>query len=239
MTLILALLIAVAAVVWYAWPRPPAVPAEPGAMRNDLRATLSRVTGYAGRLRLPFRKHREMAGQLSQWLQAAGLPKRLTLYKRLPEDAAEFGDWVAALSPAGMDGLAQSLADQCRALGFELTWLTDERIPRELRRSLEDAVTLCTLATWNARHARPLAAYVAWQQAPVRPENRALAGNLYTRLVEAGLVTPPAAMLLAPEKQRHGLIARAIRDAAAEHPTAFLAALQATVDPPVLPEDSQ
>jgi hypothetical protein len=228
MTLLLAFLVIAVAIAWFAWPRRAAARPEPAAPAGGLRAALSRVTGYAGRLRLPFRRKRELAGQLSEWLQGAGLPKRLTLYKRLPEDAAEFGEWLAALSPAGLDDLAETLANQCRALGFELTWLTEERIPRELRRSLEDAVTLSILATWNARHAQPLAAYVAWQQAPERAENRDFAANLFTRLVEAGLVTPPPAMLVAPEKQRRKMMARAIRDAAAEHQAAFVTALQAT-----------
>jgi hypothetical protein len=236
MTLILVLVVAIPVVVWLAWPRR-ARPIEAQAPEaGGPRGALGRVTNLAGRLAWPVRTGRDLTGQLSRGIDEAGLSKRLMLYKRLPEDAAEFSDWVANLSPADRSDLTQTLVEQCHALGFELAWLTDERIPRDLRRSLEDTVALCSLATWNARHTRPLAAYLAWDQAPERPENRAFAGALYTRLVQAGLITPPADMLLAPEKQRRAAVARAITDTASEHPTPFLAELQAVVDQPPQPD---
>ena len=237
MALLLIVPIIILIVGWFAWPRrasrvvveaPAAARAtirnlRPEGVRDYCSTLFAPVTGYARRLRLPFRKDPDLAGQMGQWVKEASLSKRLGVYKRLPEDAAELTDWVGALSRDELADFARALSGQCRVLGFELAWLMDPDIPRDLRRSLEDPVILCCLATWRARDTRPLASFLAWQTAPDRPENRAFAHGLYTRLVEAGMVTPPAAMILAPDNERRALVTEAIRSAAAEHPSAFLA----------------
>ena len=225
MTLILVVAITIAAVVWLFWPRRAAgADTRPGFLKRA-------VSGLQ-RLRPPFLRRRDLTAGVGQWLQEADLARRLPLFKRLPQDAADLSDWVATLSARERERLVRRLSDQCRALGFELAWLVDERIPREWRRSLEDTVALCALAAWNARRAQPLAAYLAWGRAPQRRDQRAFAATLYARLVEAGLVTPQPTWLLAPERERRQLIARAIRDAAAADPAAFLAALQAAAGTP-------
>jgi hypothetical protein len=229
MTLILVVVITVVAVVWWVWPRRVAVVAAEADARPGV---LKRAASWVGRLRPPWPRRAVLTTAMGEWLHDADLARRLPLYKRLPQDAADLTAWLATLSAGERDQLVRRLSDQCRALGLELAWLTDARIPREWRRSLEDTVVLCALAAWNARRAQPLAAYIAWQRAPQRRANRAFAATLYARLVEAGLVTPQPTWLLAPEKERRQLIARAIRDAAAADPAAFLAALQAAAGTP-------
>jgi hypothetical protein len=223
MILVLALL-AVILVVWWLsrmhWPfkahKTPVAdprPEVPGA--HDMK------TAWFGRLRLPFRKERNLAAWFSRWVVEANLTKRIAVYKRLPEDAAEFSAWVSSLSSKELTHFVNDLSGLCHALGFDLAWLADAKLPADLKRGLEEAVILCSLTAWKAREVEPLAAFVAWQKAPHKAENRAFAGALYARLVNAGLTTTPATLVLAPDKERQKAVTRAIESAAVEHHGAF------------------
>ena len=222
MLLIIAVLLIIVAAVWYL---------KPGWLSKESRdratsavtASTARPRGWLGKIRLPFQKDNELATQFKQWVDQAELSKQTKFYKELPSDAAEFTAWLEDLSEDKLTEFVEELSAFCRAQGFKLAWLMDPNTPDNMKGAVEDAVLLHSLAAWRARDIQPLLAYKAWQAAPNKPENQAFGQRLYGKLVEAGLATAPADLMLASAKERQAYVAQAINAAAAEHQDTFLA----------------
>ncbi len=201
--------------VWYYWPE--------GQTEKVQTAAKAEAKKWTGKLRLPFQKDKTLPAQFRRWVSEANLVKQTSVYKKLPEDAAEFTFWIEGLSDKELAEFTKEQAALCQGLGYELTWLLDPKIPAALKSGLEEAVVLSSLTAWKARNLQPLAAYIRWQAAPEKAENREFTRKLYARLAEAGLTQPASGMLMAPEKEQQAYVAKAIETVAAENQAAFLA----------------
>lgn len=199
-------------------------------VRRNAGGMVAQARGRLSAFGSPFQKDRELPGHFRQWVAHAALAKRTALYKGLPADAAAFTDWVDTLTDRELAQFVGELAAACRTMGFEPDWLADSKIGGALRQAAEEAVGLYGLAAWKARDTLPLATYKAWQAAPHKKENRAFAQRLYVKLVDAGLASVPAGLLLATERERRSHVAQAIETAAAQHSAAMTALLKETVD---------
>jgi hypothetical protein len=184
------------------------------------------LSGVEGKVRLPFRRGKDLATQFKEWVGQAELAKRTAVYKALPADAAGFTAWLQGLADEDLGGFVKELAAFCKGLGFELAWLVDPKVEGAMKQAVEEAVGLYCLAAWKGRDVRPFVAYRAWQSAPGKKENQAFAQRLYSKLVGAGLATSTPDLLLAPEKERQAYVAEAIEAAAAQDPKAFVGLLR-------------
>jgi len=188
--------------------------------------TVARTGERLGKVRLPFRRRKDLATQFKEWVGQAELAKRTAVYKALPADAAGFTAWLQGLPDEDLGGFVKELAAFCKGLGFELAWLVDPKVEGAMKQAVEEAVGLYCLAAWKGRDVRPFVAYRAWQSAPGKKENQAFAQRLYSRLVEAGLATSTPDLMLAAEKERQAYVAEAIEAAAAQEPKAFVGLLR-------------
>ena len=234
MMLILAVLLITLVAIWYfepKWASEESRDKATTAISTNSKDAYTKSKGWLGQFRLPFQKNKDtVTEQFKQWLHQSDVAKRSALYKRLPEDAAEFAAWIDTLSDEELNDFVSDLSSVCHTHGFELDWLVDPQTPDNLKRAIEDAVILHGLAAWKARDIQPLLAYKAWQAAPNKAENRAFAQKLYGKLAEAGLVAPPSHLILATDKERQEHVAATINKAAAEKETTFMALVQETVN---------
>ncbi|MCB0209099.1 MAG: hypothetical protein KDJ52_07210 [Anaerolineae bacterium] len=234
MMLILAVLLVTLVAIWYfepKWASEESLDKTTTAITTNTKEAYTKSKGWFGQFKLPFQKDKNTATeQFVQWLHQSDVAKRSALYKRLPEDAAEFAAWIDSLADDELNAFVSDLASVCRTHSFELGWLVDPQTPDNLKRAIEDAVILHGLAAWKARDIQPLLAYKAWQAAPNKAENRAFAQKLYGKLAEAGLVTPPSTLILATDKERQEHVAATIEKAAAEKEATFMALVQETVN---------
>lgn len=233
MMLILAVLLIIFVAIWYLepdWASEEARDKAVTSLTTRSQDAYAKSKSWLGQWRLPFQKGPSpAAAQFKQWLAQSDLAKRSSLYKQLPVDAAEFAAWVEGLTDEQLHKFVADLSAVCQLHHFELAWLVDPKTPDNLKHAVEDAVVLHALAAWKARDIQPLLAYKAWQAAPHKAENRAFAQKLYGKLAEAGLVTPPAELVLATEKERQAHVVTAIETAASEKEATFLALVQEVV----------
>ena len=145
------------------------------------------------------------------------------------------------LSDEAASQLSDELAAFCQSQHLELAWLFDEKTEVELRTGLEELVILYSQAVFKGRSAQPLAALQRWQAAPLQPENRNFARQLYTRLVSAGLVSVPGDLLLASDQERTNHVTQAIQSMMVENRAAVLGLLGEIVveEEPVQAEPSK
>lgn len=244
MMIIVAVLVIVAAVRWL-WKRGRLSRASGEKAATQVTQTTIKVTetaketaaksrGRLGKVRLPFRRRKDLATQFKEWVDEAALDKRTAVYKGLPKDATGFTDWLQALSDQDLAGFVQELSAFCKGLDFELAWLVDPERGGELKQAVEEAVGMYCLAAWKGREVRPFVTYRAWQSAPEKEENQAFAQQLYSKLVETQLATWTPDLLLASEKERQAYVAEAIEAAEAQDPKAFIGLLREVALSPCL-----
>ena len=233
MMLIIAILLIIFVAIWYLepeWASEESRDKATTAITTNTKDAYTKSKGWLGQLRLPFQKDKSpVAAQFKQWLGQSDLAKRSQLYKQLPADAAEFAAWIDSLSDEALNKFVADLSNVCQTQHFELAWLLDPKTPDNLKQAVEEAVILHGLAAWKAHNIQPLLAYKSWQAAPNKPENRAFAQKLYNKLAEAGLVTTPADLVLATDKERQAHVATTIDTAATEKEATFLALVQEVV----------
>ncbi|MBI4785608.1 MAG: hypothetical protein HY782_00975 [Chloroflexi bacterium] len=176
--------------------------------------------------RFPLRRRPELAGRFKEWLSQAELERRTTVYKSLPADAAEFTAWLQGLGDKDLGDFTQELGGFCQSQGFDLAWLVDAQVPGEIKRLVEETVGLYCLAAWKSHGLSPYATYRAWRSDPGNDKHLAFAQRLYSRLVAAGLVTPPPDLLYAPEQERQAYVAKAMEAAAAQDLRTFVSLLK-------------
>jgi len=236
MMIIVAVLVIVAGVLWLwkpAWlskaSREKAatqVTQTTSKVTETTKETVAKTRGRLGRVRVPFRRRKDLATQFKEWVGQAELAKRTTVYKGLPKDAAGFTDWLQGLSDQDLGGFVQEVSAFCKGLDFELAWLVDPEVGGEMKQTIEEAVGVYCLAAWKGREVRPFVTYRAWQSAPGKKENQAFAQRLYSKLVDAGLATSTPDLLLASEKERQAYVTEAIKAAEAQDPKSFVGLLR-------------
>jgi hypothetical protein len=109
---------------------------------------------YQGlRGRFKFRKDtRELARQFRQWVAETPASRRAELFSNLPTSADGFSQWLNALPEDKLEEFTQQVARFCATLKFDIAWLNDPQVSREpeLKKAVEDAVLLYSIASWRA-----------------------------------------------------------------------------------------
>jgi hypothetical protein len=166
---------------------------------------------------------RSAAGKkLKAWAGEVDLAKEAALFAGLPEETTGLTTWLQSLSDTEAAQLAAELDQFCHTLNLELAWLYDPA-EAEMKAAMKQVVALYGLSLWKARQLQTLAAFQAWQLAPEKREHRVMTEKLYLKLSEAGLVTAPANLLLASDKERQAHVVKAIQAAATQDRAAVLA----------------
>jgi hypothetical protein len=158
----------------------------------------------------------------------------MTWVAALPGADEAHRTWLAGLTTLEIETLMQQtsafLSDM---LEVDLAWLLDGQIDADpgLKAQVEQAVLNYCRAYRHAIQARDevaaVVAFQAWQKNPQKHSQ--LGRQLLTRLVEAELVTLPADIYLASEKEIRHYADQAIREAAEKDGPAFHAILKDVV----------
>ena len=176
-----------------------------------------------------------LSKQFKQWVAESALAKRDELYETLPASADGFAIWLNEVKDQELEQFTRGVAQFCASLNLDIAWLTDPEVGRDqaLKKAVEDAVLLYSLATWRSSNVRQevqsFLAYRAWLANPNR--HKAYGQQLHQVLIQQGLVTVPPDLYLAPEQERLEQAASAIRRVADENPAAFNAALRQLAEP--------
>lgn len=173
-------------------------------------------------------RQRPVAEALRAWARDAALHEREALYTQLPAEATQFIAWLNRLDEADLLSFSQQVTDFCAEIGLPLTWLVDGTLADDpdLQITAENALTLYSLACWQAKEAEAhIAAFTtfrAWQINPMSSHNLPLSGRLFDRLVHHHLAqAPPPSLILQGEKERQAYVAKAIQTAASTDRTTF------------------
>lgn len=137
------------------------------------------------------------------------------------EGLDDFRNWIASLSFAEADSLAQELSVFCWKQGFNILWLLEDNVNSEMQAAFLTMIIHYSLAVRERTKSRPTAFLGAWLTAPLSRNNREFGNLLYIQLVEAGLISIPANLLLAPEKQRLAHQVSAIKNLLEKDPKAL------------------
>lgn len=182
---------------------------------------------YLGiRGRFKFRNDtRELARQFKQWVTDTPASRRTEQINGLPASADGFARWLSTLSDKDLEAFTQRVAHFCAGLKFDLAWLNSAEVSREpeLKKAVEDAVLMYSLAAWRAHtveaDVKAFLAYQAWLANPGRHKQFGL--QLHRVLVQRGLLSIPADLYLATEKERQAQARAAIIAVAEANHAAF------------------
>jgi hypothetical protein len=147
---------------------------------------------------------------------------------------SELQTWVSTLSDEALKSLTKQLAMHCQSLGMELDWLLGKQL--HISPSLQESMPELIVAYLTSRHKAAQVqdeaqVFKSYQEFDKKPENhREFARQLYTKLVEDGLVTMSASDLLQEDRQkRQEYMVSTIRQTANSDPVAFNHALKAVM----------
>lgn len=129
--------------------------------------------------------------------------------------------WLKDMDESEMKAFLQFISIQCNRQGLKIDWMWDEKLPVDLRKSVEESFVLLSLSSWKAQTAQALAHYDQWKAAPRARKNRRYMHTLYLHLVDKKLVQHSPELLLASEKVKQAQITQAILKAAEENPVEF------------------
>jgi hypothetical protein len=136
----------------------------------------------------------------------------------------ELRNWVNSLSKEQVRALTEQLAGFCRSLGFELNWLTEQRLNGTpgLERSAREIVERYCAACWQATvvqgDLQQFKKLLDLVEQPFSREHKAITLKLYAELVRREVVPTMAPELaVAPEQERQEHIARSLKDIAGKN----------------------
>jgi hypothetical protein len=182
---------------------------------------------------------REWGKQFKQWVADAASPKRAALSNTLPAQMENFAARSSELTAAELEQFTAQVARYCAAVNFDLGWLNNAQVSREpeLKQAVEDAVLLSALSAWRAdrvqQDVRVFLTYHAWRAKP--NQHKGFGQELHQVMIERGLVTIPAELYLAPEKERLAQARTAICQVADKNPAAFRSVLRQLAGVPESP----
>lgn len=243
--LISLMLIIFALLAWLIF-KPEWMPAPP---ENEI---TEKVTYQAGRFKEksdgwikqipPFWKKKASLGvQLKAWAQNEDLVNAAGFSPAQAEMLGGFRAWIMAISDAEADVISGELAVFCAKQDVDLRWVLDDNGKGDMQAALSALVLFYGMAVRERDAARPAAALRAWQDAPLSKQNRAFGSRLYVLLVGANLISIPANLLMAPEKERLAHLVESIRAAIAKDRNVLLpyAAQALEISPVRAPEQAK
>lgn len=144
--------------------------------------------------------------------------------------------WLFALSEEEFNTMSEQVATYCKSLGMELDWLLHASHQLHINQPLQDTMPEVVIAYLISRHkaaqvqdeAQIFKAYQAFNENPASHAD--LARELFSKLVDNGLVTMSSSDLLDddPQKRQEYMIST-IRQTAKNDPIGFNKALKAVV----------
>ncbi len=183
-----------------------------------------------------------LAEQFKEWVHA--LPAKTWQELNVPNEA-EFKLWLNGLASDDLHTLTQQVQTFCRSLNFDAAWLFDPSLMSDpqLQQSLGRTVLLYGVAYWQGLQAQDgLQTFITfreWVHNPLAAEHLALTQQVFTRLVEAGLVPEPtSALVLFSEEERHNYVQQALHQAAEKDMTALVQCFKETREQETPPSDA-
>lgn len=144
---------------------------------------------------------------------------------------ADLRRWIAGLSKEQIQALTEHLTAFCSNLGFDLDWLTSQRLASspELEPTAATIIEHYCMACFQAttvqsdfQHFRQALDLI---EQPFSREHKPITQKLYTELVRRNVVPPMSAEhMLANEQERQAEIARVLKETARSNWAAFMAA---------------
>lgn len=212
------LLIVIVALLAWVIVKPTWMPAPPkNAVTDQVARRADQVgqtsAGWFARVQARWKKPASLGAQLKSWATGESIPASAGFTLSQSADLAQFRAWVITLSDAEADLLARELDDFCQKQGVNIRWLLDDQGNGDMQSMLAALVLFYGLAVRERVNALPAAALREWEQSPLSRRNRLFGTHLFTCLFEAELVSIPAHLLFAPEKERLVHMISAIKSA--------------------------
>jgi hypothetical protein len=209
------LLIVLALLAWLII-KPEWVPAPPNneiteKMNYQVGKIKEKSDGWFIKIKPFWKKKVSLGAQLKAWALNEDLVSAASLTAAQAEMLDGFKAWITTISDAEADVIARELAAFCAKQAVELRWLLDDNGRGDMQSALSVLVLFYGMAVRERAAARPAAALRAWEDAPFAKQNRAFGNRLYIQLVNANLISIPANLLLAPEKERLAHMVDSIR----------------------------
>jgi hypothetical protein len=166
---------------------------------------------WAEKVKAQYVKKAGLGESLNAWLAQDGLAEKTGLTKTQARDLADFQLWFENLCSRESDEVAVELGEFCARQGVDLRWLLQDGGKPEMQAALAGLVLYYGMAVRERFAVRPNAALRAWQDNPKTRDSRAFGKKLYIRLVDAGLLSTPADLLMSSEKDREQHLIGAIQ----------------------------
>ncbi|ETW99597.1 MAG: hypothetical protein ETSY1_14395 [Candidatus Entotheonella factor] len=161
--------------------------------------------------------------------QPEDFPQRFRDWVVDASDDSAVKDWLQALSDEGLKAYTKHLSRFCTDMGFELTWLVDQKLEKRDAQLAQTAKQIvlhyCQACQQAASCQEALEAHkqlASLEQNPSGRRNRTFGEKLLAKLVDAELVTTlPTEFLGATAAERQQLIAEAINEASSKDQVTF------------------
>lgn len=154
-----------------------------------------------------------------------------------PTQDENLNAWLNSLSPQANEAFTQQVAEFCNEMGFELAALVDgqlNQLPTTAQKAKEIVLHYCRANRQAAVAQEDFDAYkrfLTYLRAPSQKANQHFGQLLCVKLVQKELAPAPSFdILLATEEQRRAHTLAAIRQSAAQSPTAFNAVLKEIIN---------
>ena len=152
------------------------------------------------------------------------------------EDDPTLTDWLNGLSDQGLEAFTKHVAAFCTDMGFELSWLVEQRFDRnpDLAEAAGRVVLhycrACQQAAMTQDDLEVFKQLLAFERNPSRRKSREFGEKVYAKLVEAGLVTATMSEYLAtPRREQPQYLMNAMREAAESNSADFNRVLREVV----------
>jgi hypothetical protein len=200
------------------WKSPEQTKQQIGELPGGLLAVIRRACGWV--------KHRATASARKQRALSEGF--RAWVAAELGEKAA-LQAWLLSLPEPGFRALTKGTVRYCADLKIELSWLAERHtdVAPPVRDATSAIVADYLEGCWRAVcHRKAIALFGIYRQLvaePTDPRHIDLRRQAFNRMTALGLATPVPAyeLIMASERQRQSLAAKAIREAAAKDWNAF------------------
>jgi len=211
--LVLGFLAAFALLLGGYWKAPEQIKQQLLALPGALWAAFRTALGRARRAILePFRKHLALPAKFRAWVA-----------DDLGGDPA-LQAWLLSLPEPAFRALTQGAVRYCADLKIELSWLAERHVDvaPPVRQAAQAIVADYLHGCWRAvRHKNDIILFGLYRQLVARPADSRhadLRRRLFNRLTTLDLAgaVPAHELIMATERQRQALVAKAIREAAAK-----------------------
>ena len=166
--------------------------------------------GWLKKTKLSWKKKASLGVQLKLWALNEDLETVAVFSKSQKDTLVSFRGWIQSITDAEADALANELSAFCAKQDISIRWLLDDGGKGDMQGALSSLVLYYGMAIRERVNSRPASTLRAWQEAPLSKKNFEFGNHLYVLLADAGLISIPAHLLLASEKDRLGHLVEAV-----------------------------